>query len=114
MHMSTIGSDICFFHTVNVDGTLAFLASQAVAYLLYPLLGWLADVYFTRYRFILLSFITMILGTVLLIVSTALFLNFTYIRELFVPAGVSLIIGLVGMESVHSSTGTTGAVMLED
>ena len=97
-----------------MDGTLAFLASQAVAYLLYPLLGWLADVYFTRYRFILLSFITMILGTVLLIVSTALFLNFTYIRELFVPAGVSLIIGLVGMESVHSSTGTTGAVMLED
>ena len=103
MHMSMIGSDICFFHTVNVDGTLAFLASQAVAYLLYPLLGWLADVYFTRYRFILLSFITMILGTVLLIASTALFFNFTYIRELFIPAGVSLIIGLVGMGLFEST-----------
>ena len=38
-----IGSD--FFHTVNKDGVLAFLISKSVAYLLYPLLGWLADVY---------------------------------------------------------------------
>ena len=54
-HMSVIGSDIALYHTVAHDGTLVYLLSQAVAYLLYPLLGWLADVYFTRYKFVLLS-----------------------------------------------------------
>ena len=49
MHMSVIGSDIVIYHCFNEDGTLVVLVSQAVAYLLYPLLGWLADVYFTRY-----------------------------------------------------------------
>ena len=50
MHMSMIGSDIFFYHTIHKDATLSFLASQSLAYLLYPLLGWLADVYFTRYK----------------------------------------------------------------
>ena len=59
MHVSVIGSDFSCFHLVNNDGVLAFLISESVAYLLYPLLGWLADAYFTRYKFVLFSFITM-------------------------------------------------------
>ena len=49
VHMSLIGTNMVFFHTVNEDGALTYFLSQAVAYLLYSLLGWLADVYFTRY-----------------------------------------------------------------
>ena len=47
-------------------GTLSFLVGQAVAYLLYPLLAWLPDIYFIRYKFVLISFITMIATTVVM------------------------------------------------
>ena len=73
MHMSAIGSDFSFFHTLKKDGVLSLLISESVAYLLYPLLGWLADVYFTRYKFVLFSFITMIMSTVLLSAAAAVF-----------------------------------------
>ena len=105
MHMSMIGSDICFFHTVYNDGMLAFLISQSVAYLLYPLLGWLADVYFTRYKFALFSFITMIVSTVLMSASTVLFLRFFHYRSLFFLGGVCLVIGLIAM-GLFESTAT--------
>ena len=105
MHMSMIGSDICFFHTVNKDGMLAFLISQSVAYLLYPLLGWLADVYFTRYKFALFSFIMMIVSTVLMSAAAALFLNFNHYRSIFILSGVSLVIGLIAM-GLFESTAT--------
>ena len=96
MHMSVVGSDICFYHTINKDGTLSFLVSQSLAYLLYPLLGWLADVYFTRYKFILYSFITMIMAVFFLIILTALFLNFNRDRVLFIFTGLSISVGLIG------------------
>ena len=64
LHMSLIGSDIILRHTIIINGMILFSVSQAVSCLLYPLLGWMADVYFTRYKFILLSFISMILGSV--------------------------------------------------
>ena len=62
LHMTVIGSDFALYHTVSHGGTLVYLLTQAVTYLLYPLLGWLADVYFTRHKFALISFITIILG----------------------------------------------------
>ena len=104
MHMTMIGSDVGFFHTVNKDGTLAYFISQAVAYLLYPLLGWLADVYFTRYKFILSSFITMIVGTVFMILTAALFIAFNNARAvLFILGGLSLNICLIGMGLFEST-----------
>ena len=105
MHMSMIGSDFCFYHTVNNDGMLAFLISQSVAYLFYPLLGWLADVYFTRYKFALSSFIMMIVCTVLTSASAVLFLSFIHYRSLFFFGGVSLVIGLIAM-GLFESTAT--------
>ena len=72
IHMTVIGSDNEFFHTLHRIGGLTLLLSQAVGYLFYPLLGWLADVYFTRYKFILFSFITMIVTTVIMITMASL------------------------------------------
>ena len=103
MHVSVIGSDFPFFHTERQDGVLAFLISQSVAYLLYPLLGWLADVYFTRYKFILLSFILMIVGTVISIVALALSASFIYDRGLFLFAGLALAIVLISMGLFEST-----------
>ena len=105
IHLSVIGSDFIFFHTVNKDGVLAFLISKSVAYLLYPLLGWLADVYFTRYKFVLFSFITMIVSTVLLSVAAALFLSFIYDRGIFLFSGIALSFGLIAM-GLFESTAT--------
>ena len=103
MHMTIVGSDIFFYHAVDKDGTFAFLASQSLAYLLYPLLGWLADVYFTRYKFILYSFITMIIATLLMITAVALFLEFIEDRKLFIFAGLSISVGLIGIGLFEST-----------
>ena len=105
MHMSAIGSDFSFFHTLKKDGVLSLLISESVAYLLYPLLGWLADVYFTRYKFVLFSFITMIMSTVLLSAAAAVFLNFIYDRGIFLFGGIALCIDLIAM-GLFESTAT--------
>ena len=52
------------YHTVGKEGAPSFIVGQPVGYLLYPLLGCLTDVYFTRYKFVLMSFIAMIATTV--------------------------------------------------
>ena len=103
MHLTVIGSDFMLFHTVNIDGSFAYLMAQSVAYLLYPLLGWLADVYFTRYKFILSSFITTMVATIIMIVVSVLFMNFPDARPLFYLGGVSIIIGLIGLGMFEST-----------
>ena len=103
IHFSIIGSDFALYHTVNKDGVLAFLISQSVAYLLYPLLGWLADVYFTRYKFILFSFMTMIVSSILLSVVSAIFVNFIHERGLFILGGIALAVCLIAMGMFEST-----------
>ena len=97
VYMSLIGTNMALFHTAKKYGALTYLLSQIVAYLLYPLLGWLADVYFTRYKFILFSFITMIVTTVGMVTGATLFMIYTCATPLYVIAGVGLIIGLLGL-----------------
>ena len=80
LHMSSIGSDIILRHTIIINGMILFSVSQAVSCLLYPLLGWMADVYFTRYKFVLLSFISMILGNVVLAIAAVSIMMFPKIR----------------------------------
>ena len=55
IHMTVLGSEIILYHTVGIDASLTYLVSQGLAYLLYPMLRWLADVYLTRYKFVLFS-----------------------------------------------------------
>ena len=49
---TVIGKDSFAYHTNIFPKTvnLSAAATFAVAYLLCPLLGWLSDVYFTRYK----------------------------------------------------------------
>ena len=62
IHISLSGSDVFLSRSVAKSGTIIYLSCKAVSYLLYPLLGWMADVCFTRYK----SFIATILGSILL------------------------------------------------
>ena len=58
--------------------------TQAIAYLLYPLLGWLSDVYFTRYKVIKLAFIIVIItysGAVVCTLAIALDVDITYYKR---------------------------------
>ena len=108
IHLSIIGSDFALYHTENKDGVLAFLVSQSVAYLLYPLLGWLADVYFTRYKFVLFSFIMMLMSSVLLSAVAAVFVNFIHERSLFLLGGMVVFISLVSMGLFESTAAQFG------
>ena len=108
IHLSIIGSDFALYHTVNKDGVLAFLISQSVAYLLYPLLGWLADVYFTRYKFLLFSFIIMIVSNILVSTVAAVFLNIIHERRLFIPAGLAVFTSLISMGLFESTAAQFG------
>ena len=103
MHLTVIGSDVVFFHTVNNDGILAYLTTQGLAYLLYPLLGWMADVYFTRYKFILLGAVAVIISTLAMILSAALFLVYQDDRGIFALTGVAIVIGLIGLGMFEST-----------
>ena len=96
LHMTVLGSDIVLYHTVAHDGTLVYLLTQAVTYLLYPLLGWLADVYFSRYKFVLISFIVTIVGTLLTIIPSFVFMYNEH-REIFILGGIGVIICLIGI-----------------
>ena len=69
LHISLAGSELAIYHDIINSGIVMILSCKAVSYLLYPLLGWLADVCFTRYKFTLLAFIMMILGSVLMAVT---------------------------------------------
>ena len=74
------------------------LSCRAVSYLLYPLLGWLADVCFTRYKFTVLAFIIMILGSVVLAVTVVLAKTsiFLYHRMVVYSLGcLGIVIGLL-------------------
>ena len=97
------GTDVALYHTVAHDGTLVYLLSQAVTYLLYPLLGWLADVYFTRYKFVLLSFIAAILATLLTLITSVLFVLHNDDRGLFYLGGIGVAIGLIGIGLFEST-----------
>jgi len=107
INVSTVGSNTLLYHTIRSEGTISYLVSQAVAYLLYPLLGWLADVYFTRYKFVKYSFILMITGTLLLTICGALALKFTepdHVKGIFLLiGGLSLIICLIGLGMFEST-----------
>ena len=75
---ASFGTDLFLYHSKVVYQTtrVCYAVTQAAAYLLYPLLGWLSDVYFTRYKVIRLSFIVVLLVAAEgVIVAVAIFFN---------------------------------------
>ena len=102
VHFTLIGFDTGVYHTLAQDGLLTYLTSKAVAYLLYPLLGWLADVYFTRYKFVLSSFVILLFTTLPSVVFTSLFLKFEQRLYLYMTGPIA-IVGLIGLGMFEST-----------
>ena len=104
VHVSLAGFDVFFPRMVAKGGTIIYFSCKAVSYLLYPLLGWMADVCFTRYKFVLFSFIATILGSTLGIVTSALILEFPEYRlSLFYLAGLVIVIALIAIGLFEST-----------
>ena len=104
IHTCLAGVDIFLFHTTENAGIILLLSCKVVSYLLYPLLGWMADVCFTRYKFVLFSFIAIILGSILAIISSTLAIIFPqYHFYLYYPLGLSIIIALLGIGLFEST-----------
>ena len=103
VHFTIIGLDAVIYHTVRRDGDVIYQVSQGVAYLLYPLLGWLADVYFTRYKFVIASFIILILSTLPMVTSTLLYLLSGSLHQYLYLGGSAIVIGLFGLGLFEST-----------
>ena len=104
IHVSLVGADISLFHTLGRNGAIIVSCCKALSYLLYPLLGWMADVRFTRYKFVLLSFVVTATGSFLAIAISALIIVFPQERSLlFYFAGLMVMIGLIAIGLFEST-----------
>ena len=102
IHVTVIGSDVILYHTAGKITTIIYLIVQGVVYLLYPFLGWLSDVYITRYRSVLFSFIIMIVASVPMMLAGSLY-ALTHHFLLFYVAEFSIIFGLFGLGLFEST-----------
>ena len=103
IHMNVLGSDTALYHTASEVGTIVYFLSQSIAYLLYPLLGWLADVYFTRYKFVRFSFISIIMGSILMVTVAIFHMKYTNSIVVIAVEGISMFICLIAMGSFEST-----------
>ena len=96
IRISCIGTDSFIYHLGGLlfATRVCFAVSQAISYILYPLLGWLSDVYFTRYKVIRLAFIittvsfcVAVLLTIVLAYDARLVYNKVAITMFFLLAG---------------------------
>ena len=98
IHMMGIGSDNYYYHNQTHSQSVIFLVTQGLAYLLYPLLGWMADVWFTRYKFVRLSLVLMIPSCcAIVVVVIANLLTNDHYPVMYLIAGVALIVCLVAL-----------------
>ena len=90
---SIIGSDFFLYHTAQVQLDLYFSVSQAVVYLLYPLLGWLSDAYFTRYKVIRLAFAVLSATMAGVLVGSVMF----NVYKILISRAIALVVLVLGM-----------------
>ena len=102
INVSLVGTDTSFYHleTLTYYTRIILAVTHATAYLLYPLLGLLSDVYFTRYKVIRLAFIIMILAACdCFLVFFAIVLDLSLVHDITESAIVMVVVipGLLSM-----------------
>ena len=104
IHMLGAGADHVFFHTFPHFPSVFLLVSQGLTYLFYPLLGWLADVHFTRYKFVRTAFVLTILGySVFPLIAFAILLTHGKYFELYAVGGIFLMAYLFALGMFEST-----------
>ena len=101
------GTDFFLYHMESLlqISRLCFAVAQAIAYLLYPLLGWLSDVYFTRYKVIRLAFIIVCIAEVFSVFAALIILVDSSIVFEEVPTIIILLLAIPGIISMLLSLG---------
>ena len=99
IRVTIIGSDYYLYHSASLAGVIGFCVSQAISYFLYPLLGWVSDVYFTRYKVLRLAFIVIASATVILVIVVTLVGNACNVNPKFLYStyNILLVIAVVSM-----------------
>ena len=103
IHVTFVGFDSVVYHTAWPSTILVYCLSQAVAYLLYPVLGYVADVHFTRYKFVFFSFVTVIVASVLIIIGSVFLITNNGGLPLTLFAGLAVAVNLIGMGFFEST-----------
>ena len=117
IHVLGIGSDNVYFHVQQNIASVILLVSQGSAYLLYPLLGWLADVHFTRYKFVRTAFVLLLIGctSLVIVVVSNLLLHEQYMYLLYAIGGIFMMLCLFALGMFEATAVQFGMdQMLED
>ena len=67
IHSFIVSSNNWIKYEMRIHDVLQWNIIQEIAFLLYPVLGWIADVYISRYKMIKLSFILILLSSLLML-----------------------------------------------
>ena len=102
IQVTVIGSDVILYHTAGPMSTIIYLIAQGVVFMLYPFLGWLTDVYITRYRSVLLSFVIMMVGTFPMITAGILYITTQHSYSFYIAA-LSIVISLFALGLFEST-----------
>ena len=73
------------------------ILSKGMSYLLYPLCGWIAEVFFTKFRMIKWSFIVMLISSIMMSISGILFIVTTKAFVFTSCVLVCIVIGPLGL-----------------
>ena len=117
IHVLGIGSDNVYFHAQQNIASVVLLVSQGSAYLLYPLLGWLADVHFTRYKFVRTAFVLLLIGctSFVIVVVSNLLLHEQYMYLLYAIGCIFMMLCLFALGMFEATAVQFGLdQMLED
>ena len=82
------------FSLGNSFNDIFVVCIQGLMFLVYPLLGHLADVYLTRYRTLKCGFVILVIGLVLLSLFLAISLFLEYV-EIFIGNAGTIVIGVL-------------------
>ena len=110
IRVTIIGSDFFFYHSAPLAAAIGFSVSQAIAYFMYPLLGWISDVYFTRYKVLRLAFIIIASTTVILAIVVGLGESACNLRHtsIYIPLVIAaesmIIVCLAGLGLFEANT----------
>ena len=108
IHIQPLNSNNWIGYTTEGDMPLILTLFQGTSYLLYPLCGWIAEVYLSNFKMIKWSFIVMLINTIVMLVTGLwLIVGQTFVSNFYIFSTVGTVIaiitGLIGFGMYESN-----------
>ena len=100
VHTGLLMNNIYLLYVLYTIQRSVYFVVQGVAFLFYPLIGWMADIHFTRYKTMKYSFLVIAFGSLLLLSATIpCIVNSELLRSwpLVGIAGLAVILQIIGL-----------------